>query len=226
MNLAELQEVLSETRMAIMLFTNRLRWGEVLSELQALEERLKLAEFVIMQADLKDHVNALKRVLRICDAVAKDRYLEDCQRCHLLEEARCEHACTTDEDCDAFDDRDPHTAILEWLEDLRPLGPIVQAWVRAQLPVQQKLREGLREFFPDLKTYKIGETADGQKVMAEMTDLDRQFSDAEEDAARAAMAGSVDQYPLNLERIRHICQEKGDLAEVAIIIRAGSRQGA
>jgi hypothetical protein len=224
MNLAELQEVLSETRMPIMLFTNRLRWGEVLSELQALEERLKLAEFVLMQADLQDHVDALTGVLRICDAVARGRYLEDRQRCHLLD-AHCEHACTTAEDCDGFDERDPHTAILEWLEDLRPLSPIVQEWIRAQLPVQQKMREGLRQFFPDLKTYKIGETADGQKVMAEMTDMDRQLSDAEEDGARRAMADSVDQYPLNLEHITRICQEKGDLAEVAVIIRHGrSRQ--
>jgi len=82
MKLKELQDVLFATRIPIELFTNRLRWGECDSEQETFEARLQLADFVTMQADLKEHIFALEQILAICTAVAQGRYLEDCQRCH------------------------------------------------------------------------------------------------------------------------------------------------
>jgi hypothetical protein len=63
--LKELQDVLFETRLSILLFTNRLRRGECESEEKAIYERLQLADFMTIKADLEEHIQALEQVLQI-----------------------------------------------------------------------------------------------------------------------------------------------------------------
>jgi hypothetical protein len=218
--LMELQDVLFETKMPILLLTNQLRWGECESEEAAFHAQLMLADFITIQADLKAHIAALEQILQICEAVATGRYLEDCQRCHWGDH-HCEYACTSNERDDGFDDRTPHAAILAWLDNCRPLRAMVKDFIVAQGPMPQKMREGLRMFFPDLKTYKVREDQDGHTVMAEMTPDDQAVYDAEQIRQHASVAQRVEQYELNLQRIRLICQQQGLLTEIITLITEG-----
>jgi hypothetical protein len=220
MTLDQLQDILLQTRLPIMLFTNRLRWEEYRSE-EACEQRFQLAEFVTIEADLEDHVQALRGILRIGDAVTQGRYLDDRQRCHWGDD-RCEYACTgPDEHCDSFDERPPHQAIVSWLDECRPLRGMVKAWIVEQGELQQKMREGFRRYFPEVQTYPIGEDAEGNRVMVEMTPADHVAYDAEQHRQHESVAPRIDQYEINLERIRVLCQQQGDLAEVSYLIREG-----
>jgi hypothetical protein len=120
-----------------------------------------------------------------------------------------------------FDDRPPNTAILGWLDDCRPLREIAKAWIIAQGEMQQKMHAGFRQFFADAKTYQVGEDEDGNTVMAEMTPEAQAASDAEQNRQHESMAQRVDQYELNLDRIRVICQQGGSLQETATLITEG-----
>jgi hypothetical protein len=221
MKLKELEGVLFETELPITLFTNQLRWGEYDSEEEGWRFRLMLADYVTIKADLKDHINTLKQILAICEAVAKGRYLEDRQRCHWAHHT-CEHQCTAkDQFCDSFDDRPPHTAILDWLEECRRLRPMVKEWIVAQAEMQQTMREGVRRFFPDLKHYHVAEDEEGHKSFVEMTPQDQAAYDAEQTRQDESVAARVDQYELNLERIRHLCTVRGDFREIVALINDG-----
>jgi hypothetical protein len=225
MKLKELQDVLHATEFPIVLFTNRLRWGECASREEAEDHIYQLADFVTIKADLKDHIFALEQILEICDIVAKGRYLEDHQRCHWKDHT-CQYACTTkDEHCDSFDDRTPHAAILGWLEELNPLRDRVKEWILAQGGVQQGLREGLRRFFPIGKAYQISEDAEGHSLVKELTPAEWRAKeaarDAEEGRKHDSVANRVEQYELNLARIRVICEQEGSLQEVATLITEG-----
>jgi hypothetical protein len=125
------------------------------------------------------------------------------------------------EHCDSFDDRPPHTAILGWLDECRLLRDIVKQWIVAQGDMQQKMRVGIRQFFPDLKTYQVGEDQDGNTVMAEMTREDHAAYDAQQNRQHESVAQRVEQYELNLVRIRVICHQGGSLQEVATLITEG-----
>jgi hypothetical protein len=94
-------------------------------------------------------------------------------------------------------------------------------WIVAQGAMQQKLREGFRQFFPDLKAHKIGEDQDGNTIMAEMTPEDQATYDAEQNRQHESVVQRVEQYELNLERIRVICRQGGALQEVATVITDG-----
>jgi hypothetical protein len=83
------------------------------------------------------------------------------------------------------------------------------------------MREGIRQFFPDLKAYQVGEDTDGNTVMAEMTPDDHAAYDAEQNRQHESVANRVEQYELNLERIRVICRQGGSLQEVAMLITEG-----
>lgn len=221
MKLKELQHVRVQTELPILLFTNRLRWGDCESAQAAFEARLQLADFVTINADLQEHVFALEQVLEVCEAVAKGRYLEYRQRCHWKDHT-CQYECTVmDEPCDSFDDRPPHAAVLGWLDDCQALRDMVKDWINAQGEMQPKMREGLRQFFPDLKTYKIGEDQHGNTVMAEMTADDQLAYAAPENRQHQSVANRVDQCELNLERVRVICQQDGSLQEIATLITEG-----
>jgi hypothetical protein len=221
MKLKELRDVLRHTELPILLCTNRLRWGQCTSEREAVETRLQLADFVTIKADLQEHIFELGQILEICDAVTRGRYLEDRQRCHWKDHT-CQYACTTkDEHCDSFDDQPPHQAILGWLEECRPLRDAVKDWIVAQGELQQKMRQGFRRFFPDVKAYRMGEDKDGNQVMAEMTREDQVAYDTKQTRQHESVASRVEQYELNLERIRVICRQGGSLHEVAAMIAEG-----
>jgi hypothetical protein len=226
MKLKELEKVLVHTELPIIVFTNRLRWGQCESEQEVFEHRLQLADYVTIKADLEDHVYAMQGILEVCEAVAKGRYLEDRQRCDWGDH-RCKYQCTRpDEHCDGFDDRDPHTAILGYLEDLHPLRGDVRHWIISQLGLHQGLREATDHLFGDKrKMYEVGVDEDGNDVLVEMSSDEATASNAkhaaEEDCQHESMALQVDQYELNLQRIRQLCVIKGDLQEIASIMGVG-----
>ena len=83
------------------------------------------------------------------------------------------------------------------------------------------MREGIRRFFPDLKHYSMGADAEGNQHMEEMDEEDLAAYDAEQNRQHESVANRVEQYELNLERIRVICQQQGSLQEVAALITDG-----
>jgi hypothetical protein len=221
MTLKELQDVLLQTHHPLLLLSNRVRWDECRSEDEKVQTLFILGEFVTVKDDLKDHVSALKQLLEICEAVAKGRYLEDRQRCNWGEH-RCEYACTQpDEHCDSFDDRTPYATILDSLDECRPLRLLVKEWIVQQGGLQQAMREGIRQFFPDLKHYNIGVDTEGNQHMEEMDEEDFAAYDAEQKRQHESVVNRVEQYELNLERIRVICRQQGSLPEVAALITEG-----
>jgi hypothetical protein len=221
MKLQELKAVKDALKLPIISCTNRLRWEEYDDADDRAEMVWQLATAVTVEADLKDHLFALECVLEICEAVAKGRYLEDCQRCHWGDH-RCEHQCTANmQHCDGFDERDPYMAIADWLEDLRPFRDEVRAWIEAQLPLQRGMREALwgpQGLFGGGQVIDL----DAGRVLTSDEAATRQAEHADkEDRAHEAMALRIDQYVLNLEHIRRICQGKGDLQAVVSIITEG-----
>ena len=226
MKLQELEDVLLATRLPLTGLSNRLRWGECESREAAESAMLQLAAFVTIKDDLHDHVSALKAIVQICAAVDKGLYLEECQRCSWGEH-RCEYACTTEDDahCEMFDDRPPHTAILDWLEAINPLRPLVKDWIAGQMEVQQGVRAALDQFFEGVTFMTPGVDDEGHEAMIEMSPEEfrtqRAPQDAKEDRANESVANRIDQYELNLERILVICQQLGDLQEVAHILIEG-----
>jgi hypothetical protein len=89
--------------------------------------------------------------------------------------------------------------LLGWLDECRPLREVVKQWIVAQGEMQKTMREGLRQFFPDLKSYHIGEDQDGNRVMAEMTPEDQAAYDAQQNRQHESLAQWVEQYELNLD---------------------------
>ncbi len=221
MKLQELKEVKDALKFPIISCTNRLRWEEYDDADDRAQMVWQLATAVTVEADLKDHISALACILEICEAVANGRYLEDCQRCHWGHH-RCEHECTANfQHCDGFDERAPHTAIVDWLEDLRPFRAEMRAWIEAQLPLHHDLREALggpQGLFAGGPVLDV----DAGRVLTPDEAAARQAEHAaKEDRAHEAMALRIDQYALNLEQIRQICQAKGDLQVIVTIITEG-----
>jgi hypothetical protein len=134
--LKELKDVERETRLMIAMFTIQLRRGEYNTREEELEKKLILADFVLLKDELEEHIKPLDRMLKVCEAVANGRYLEDCQRCHWGKP--CAYACTSAERCEGFDDRDPYTAIADTLEELQPFTDDLRRWVMFQLSYQRK----------------------------------------------------------------------------------------
>jgi hypothetical protein len=221
MKLQELKEVKDALKLPIVMATNRLRWGECDDAEDAIQMIYQLATAVTCEADLTDHIFALERILEICEAVAKGRYLEDHQRCHWKDHT-CEHACTANmQYCDGFDERDPCTAIVDWLEDLRPFRDEVRTWIEAQLPLQRGLREALLGPQGLFKPGPVVDLDEGRVLSAEEAVARRAQHDAKEDHANESIALRIDQYALKLEHIRRICEAKGDLQTVVTMITEG-----
>jgi hypothetical protein len=231
MKLQELKDVKRALELPILLATNRLRWGECDDADDATQMIYQLANAVTCKADLHDHIVALEAIVEICATVAKGRYLEDHQRCHGTDRNgpyACEHACQDEEtaNCEMFDARDPHTAILGWLEDLRPFREDVRRWIEAQLPMHRGLRDamwGPEGLFGG--STLVGYAVDDDGVSRRLSDKEINASqaerDAKEDRAHEAMANRIDQYELNLDHIRRICEVQGDLHAVATMITEG-----
>jgi hypothetical protein len=227
MKIEELKKMSGETLLTTEMLTTQLRRCVDETSEKVLRMKLMLADFTVLRRELKDHIEALEDILKVCEAVAQGRYLEDCQRCHWGEH-HCEYQCTRrDEHCDSFDDRDPYDNILSWFEDdLVPFSAMLRHWITAQVDLQRKRREamwGKDGLFGNSKLVMYQQDDDG--VMRPMTDEESQAAmatrDAKEDTSNQSMAMRVDQYELNLQHIRRICRAKGDLREVAAIINDG-----
>jgi hypothetical protein len=223
MKLKELREVKDALKLPITSCTNRLRWGECEDADDEVKAVWALASAITIEADLKDHLFALERILEVCDAVAKGRYLEDIQRCNWKDH-RCAYQCMAkDEHCDSFDERPPHQHIIDLLEDLPPLREEVKQWIVAQLPLHRNLREmmwGPGGIFGGA-TFVSYDLDEQRPLSEEETKAKMAAHDAAEDRAHESMALRVEQYELNLRRIRTICEQRGDLQEVAHVIREG-----
>jgi hypothetical protein len=217
MRLKELKDVLRQTELPITVLTNQLRWERYTSDREACEMRLQLADFIVIRADLDDHVSALEHILKICDAVARGRNLEECQRCQ-----ECVYACTrADEHCDSFDDRTPHESILSWLDDCCPLRPLVRDWIAAQAELQATLRSGLQRFFPDATPYQIAEDSEGHHVLVEMSPEEQAAYETRKVREHESRAQRCDQYELNVAQMRRLCVDQGDLQEIVHLITEG-----
>jgi hypothetical protein len=69
------------------------------------------------------------------------------------------------------------------------------------------------------------ERPDGTTAMVPMSEEDAAQAmaqhHAKDDAANESMAMRIDQYALNFERSRHLCEAKGDLQDIAAMIKDG-----
>jgi hypothetical protein len=221
MKIKELRDVCGEATLVIHMVTMQLRRHEYETDVEELQHKLMLADAMLLKTEIKEHIGTLENILKICEAVKHNRYLEDWQRCSRRSSSPCEHACTSSERCDGFSDLEPHQAIASQLEELAPFTDELRSWVIAQLDLQRKRREAL--WGPD------GLFGGVKRVMyTEQGPMDEQESadaiarlEAKEDAENESMGLRVDQYELNLERIRHLCAVKGDLQEIVAIIHDG-----
>jgi hypothetical protein len=225
MKLKELREVCGEAFFMVHVFTMRLRQGECETELETLRCKLGLADVSLLLAEIKEHKGTLEQILTICEAVAKGRYLEDWQRCREPLKP-CEHACTSSEQCDGFSDHNPYQAILFQLDELRPMTDDLKQFIVAQLDLQRSRRAFLHS--PDgplggvrFVMYDKNEEGVLVPISEEESAAAMAAYDAREDTKNESMGLRVEQYELNLQHIRRICQTRGALTEVVSIIEEG-----
>jgi hypothetical protein len=220
MKLKELQDVQRHIEIAIYTMIIHLcRYGhdEGVDPRQAMEWRLTLAAYILVEAELDDHIRGLESVLEVCAATAKGRYLEDWQRCSRWSREPRAHGCTSAERCDGFDERTPYRAISDALEALSPLSNPLQRWIMAQLDLGRGKREAMYRLFDGVDMVKMGadDPPERETLMEVWAEEDK------EDTRNGSMALRVDQYELNLVRIKQICQVQGDLQEVVTLITEG-----
>jgi hypothetical protein len=229
MKLKELREVSAEAMLMSDMCSSIVRAGNCKTEQDVSNATWAIGQAVLLHDELREHIGALENILKICEAVKQGRYLEDWQRCHWGE-YRCEHACTSSDQCDGFTPDPPYTAITYWLSELKPFSEALRGWILYQLQLQRSKRNllhGPGGLFEGAKliTYTTVEHDDGTTEMMPLSEEDaaKMWSelDAKEDAEHESMGLRVDQYELNLERIRHLCAVKGDLQEIVAIITDG-----
>jgi hypothetical protein len=105
MNLNELQELYHEADLIISLKIDSLLQEEYRTLGEKVSRKLELADLMLMTAELKQHIDALKSILTVCQAVAAGRYLEDWQQCTQWK-GDCA-GYTSREQCGIFDAREP-----------------------------------------------------------------------------------------------------------------------
>jgi hypothetical protein len=94
---------------------------------ETLRRKLEFADLSLVARELKHHLEGLRRILMVCKAVERGRYLEHWQQCD-----KCWGACTgctSAEDCLVFDDREPHAVISAVLSYLPPLSDSARQWI-------------------------------------------------------------------------------------------------
>jgi hypothetical protein len=224
MKFKELRNVCAETELIIHTPVNLLRHGHEQTPEEDVRGRLMLADFILLKAELRDHIGTLESILTVCKAVADGRYLEDWQQCTRWA-GHCQ-GCTSPDACDGFDGREPHTVIASLLSELSPLSDVAREWIRYQGSYQRHRRDllfGPEGLFGSAKIVMYQD--DGSGILKPMGEVDaaaaRAAHDAQEDATNESMASRVEQYDLNLERLAYLCRVKGDLQEIAAIIESG-----
>jgi hypothetical protein len=226
MKLKELRDVSTEAFMIVHLSTSLLRRRNYETEAHAFNLKLGLAEAALLHAEAKEHIGVLESGLEICEAVARGRYLEDRQRGCARWGSGCRYACTSQEDCENFDERDPYTAIRSLLDELEPFTEGLRSFIVAQGHLQRSRRQaiwGEGGLFGGATI--VMHTQDEDGVLHPMSEEESKdalaMHDADKDRANESMALRVDQYDLNLGHIRRICHERGDLREIVTIINDG-----
>jgi hypothetical protein len=224
MKLKDLRNVCAETELMIHTQIDLLRQGHYQTLEEDIRGKVMLADFMLLKAELRDHIGALESILTVCKAVAAGRYLEDWQQCARWA-GQCQ-GCTSPEACDSFDSREPYTVIASQLSELSPLSDFARQWILYQEEYQRQRRDlifGPEGLFGGSKIVTYAD--DGSGVLKPLSEKDSAAAlaahDAREDRKNASMALRVDQYDLNLERLAYLCRVKGDLQEMAAIIERG-----
>jgi hypothetical protein len=224
MKLADLRDVCAEALIMIEMQISVLRRGHCETPEEEVWCKLLLADLTLLRAELNDHIGALQSILTVCTAVTTGRYLQDWQQCTRWA-GQCE-GCTSAEACDSFDDREPYTVIDAYLSELSPLSDFARRWILFQEPYQRQRRAmmfGPEGLFGGRKVVMYQDNGSGG--LKPMSDEDAVAAmaarNALTDAKNASMALRLDQYALNLERLRYLCTVKGDLQEMAAIIETG-----
>jgi hypothetical protein len=224
MKLQDLRNVCAEAELIIHTQITLLRQGHVETLEEEVRGKLVLADFMLLKAELRDHIGALESILTVCKAVAAGRYLEDWQQCTRWS-GHCD-GCTAPEACDGFDGREPHTVIASQLSELSPLSHFAREWIRYQEPYQRQRRDllfGPNGLFGGAKIVMYQDNGSG--VLKPLSKEDSAAAlaahDAQEDAKNESMVLRLEQYDLNLERLAYLCRVKGDLQEIAAIIEGG-----
>ncbi len=226
MKLADLRDVCAEAEIMIYTQISLLRQGHCETLEEEVKSKLMLADFMLLKDELKEHIGALESILTVCNAMAAGRYLEDWQQCRRWSGDSTCHGCTSTEQCEAFDPRDPHAVMASQLSDLSPLSDFARQWILYQEEYQRQCRDlmfGPEGLFGGSKIVTYDD--DGSDVLKPMSAEDSVAAlaahNAQEDAKNASMALRLDQYDLNLERLAYLCRVKGDLQEIAAIIEGG-----
>jgi hypothetical protein len=230
MKRAELNEIYHNTKLTRQMISNVLRHNpDQASEEERIGRLLQLAAIELLRVELKDHLDALKRILKICDLVSRDRYRDEWQRCHLgghFDEDGAPTACG--EWCDAFDPRPPHRVIAETVAELDPLSADLRSWIAVQADYHAKRHEavfGPGGLFGDAPAARAVEQPDGTVTMVPMSPEEAAAAHVEactrERTRHESVAARMDQYALNLSLIQRLCAQQGPLADVVRIIEGG-----
>jgi hypothetical protein len=105
MNLNELQELYHEADLIISLKIDSLLQEEYKTLGAKVSRKLELADLMLMTAELKQHIDALKSILTVCQAVAAGRLPRRLAAVHPGE-GDCA-GYTSREQCGIFDAREP-----------------------------------------------------------------------------------------------------------------------
>jgi hypothetical protein len=183
----------------------------------------------VLRAELKDHLDALERILEICDIVSRDRYRDEWQLCQLGGHVDEDGAPTTcGEWCDGFDQRSPHRVIADTIADLQPLSADLRSWIAFQAEYHAKREEavfGPGGLFGNGPCLRAVEQGDGTVKLVPMREEEVAASHAQrrarEQAHHESVAARMDQYELNWSLIQRICEQEGSLADIVYIIQEG-----
>jgi hypothetical protein len=230
MKLAELKYIYLDTKMTRHMISNVLRHNpDKVSEEEKIERRLQLAEIELLRIELKDHLDALKRILKVCDLVSRDRYRDEWQLCqvgaHYDEDGIPTTCC---EWCAGFDRRSPHRVIADTITEIQPFSADLRSWIGFQAEYHTKRHQALfgpGGLFGDARMAQAVEQPDGTVTMVPMNDEDKKGAHAayraQQQAHCESVAGRIDQYELNLSLIQRICDQQGPLSHVVRIIEDG-----
>jgi hypothetical protein len=89
MNLNELQELYHEADLIISLKIDSLLQEEYKTLGEKVSRKLELADLMLMTAELKQHIDALKSILTVCQAVAAGRLPRRLAAVHPVEGRLC-----------------------------------------------------------------------------------------------------------------------------------------
>jgi hypothetical protein len=226
MKFAELRYVYVDTKMTRQLLTNVVRRvSEPMSEPEQMARMLHVAEIELLRVELKDHLDALKRILKICALVSQDRYREEWQLCQFGGHFDEHGAPTTcGESCDGFDPRTPHRVIADTVAELQPFSADLRRWIAFQAEYHAKRQQALfgpGGLFGDVPRAKAVPQPDETVAMVPMSEAEQAAARAQAHAHHESVAARMDQYTLNLALMQRLGEQQGPLDQTVHIIEEG-----